>query len=920
MMLPEKTNLTCEMRQINLFVALLLLSIITSGQIIVNHGNTDITVFSGTDIKSIKTNLHIMYAHTSHGSQLTEGMDSLVTFANRDGKGLALPDNIFAYNNGGIDSALDLDDHYADMGDVGYYPDWYNYTTTYLNDPANSDVNVVMWSWCGQVDEKYATGTLYSEYLEPMEQLEQTYPNIRFVYMTGHLDHWDDANNKAANDSIRRYCQRENKILYDFADIESYNPDGLYFEFAGDDCSYYDPEGTYLGNWAEEWRASHTEGTDWYNCGAQHSDALNANQKAYAAWHLFNEITKDILLERDSLALVAIYNSTIGAGWTKKTNWLTGKLSTWYGVTVTGGRVTGLNLRSNNLIGSLPVNIQYLDALIILDLANNSKLIGSIPAGIGNMKELTLLYLFGSGFTGSFPTGILQLSNLIEINLNWQKFASGVMPDFSNLKKLEKLSVNNCNFNGKIPSSLLGMTNLKSLDIGLNPFTASVMPDFSSLINLTHLYIRGCNFTGAVPSSLLQMHQLLVLDMGFNSFSAAAIPDFSNLVNLQYLDTYKCNFTGAIPSSLCTLSKLQFLSISDNSLTGSIPKEIGNLAALNSFLLDDNQLSGSIPAELENISGLTLLYLNNNNFSGDIPNSIGNLKKLHIFDLHNNFFTFANLKSSGIVPGKIGIFTYVPQNTIFKIGENGSTLTSLDCQEATNKVTWYRNGSLLPDTLRTINIGEDGNYYFKVTNSTYPLLTIYSDTLWAEASAITTNLLVSDSSVISGEIPCFNAYDTITVAGDGSVVEFQSGSSVELIAGKSIRFLPGFHANAGSFTYAHITPDSTFCGGSAGSILQNPQPEKSVELSSSQKTVSTGKIKEVKVYPNPNNGNFTLELANFENRVDVNIFNSLGLKVYQLDATDQTNYTVNLPEIKRGIYFIKVIDGTMQFTKKIIVK
>ena len=156
----------------------------------------------------------------------------------------------------------------------------------------NSDVNVVMWSWCGQVDDKYAAGTLYSEYLAPMALLETSYPNVKFVYMTGHLDHGDDANNKAANDSIRRHCLRESKILYDFADIESYNPDGTFFEYSNDDCDYYTSTGTRLGNWASEWRANHTEGIDWYNCSSAHSDALNANQKAYAAWQMFVSIAK----------------------------------------------------------------------------------------------------------------------------------------------------------------------------------------------------------------------------------------------------------------------------------------------------------------------------------------------------------------------------------------------------------------------------------------------------------------------------------------------------------------------------------------------------------------------------------------------------------------------------------------------------
>ena len=86
--------------------------------------------------------------------------------------------------------------------DVGYYPQWVDNTRTYLKDPANADVNVVIWSWCGQVDQKYAAGTLENEYLQPMAQLEAEYPHIRFVYMTGHVDIADDANNKAANQAI----------------------------------------------------------------------------------------------------------------------------------------------------------------------------------------------------------------------------------------------------------------------------------------------------------------------------------------------------------------------------------------------------------------------------------------------------------------------------------------------------------------------------------------------------------------------------------------------------------------------------------------------------------------------------------------------------------------------------------------------
>jgi len=255
--------------------------------LIVDHTCMDIAQIPEWAIVQAKSALHIAYAHTSHGRQITTGMDGLVAFANEGGKGLVLPTDILAWNNGGVDGALDLHD-YAMDGDVGYYPDWIDNTIAYLDDPKNADVNVIMWSWCGQVDNKYYDGLLFSEYIEPMEQLEQMYPDVAFVYMTGHVDHAYDANNKAANHVIRDYCEANNKVLYDFADIESHDPDGKYYAYCHESCAYYaSHNGSKLGNWAEEWQNSHAIGVDWYDCPSAHSEPLNANQKAYAAWWLF---------------------------------------------------------------------------------------------------------------------------------------------------------------------------------------------------------------------------------------------------------------------------------------------------------------------------------------------------------------------------------------------------------------------------------------------------------------------------------------------------------------------------------------------------------------------------------------------------------------------------------------------------------
>ena len=174
--------------------------------LIIDHACVDITQVPEAAILEAKARLHVAYGHTSHGSQLITGMNGLVAFANGGGKGLSLPADIFAWNDGGLNGALDLHD-VAMPGDVGYYPQWFDSTIAYLDDPQNADVNVIMWSWCGQVSSRYRSNQLFTQYLEPMAQLEQMYPSVTFVYMTGHVDHADDANNKAANQIIRDYCE-----------------------------------------------------------------------------------------------------------------------------------------------------------------------------------------------------------------------------------------------------------------------------------------------------------------------------------------------------------------------------------------------------------------------------------------------------------------------------------------------------------------------------------------------------------------------------------------------------------------------------------------------------------------------------------------------------------------------------------------
>jgi parallel beta-helix repeat protein len=252
--------------------------------IIVNYTYTNLSQIPEVWVTAAKDNLHIAYGHTSHGSQLITGMDGLDAFMGGTG--------LYVWNDGPSANHLDIDDYAFDdyeaydLGNPNLIA-WVQATRDYLD--ANSDVNVVLWSWCGQLS--WMSTAEVTNYLNNMATLETEYPSVYFVYMTGHLNIWDWATTKANNQQIRDYCIANDKILYDFADIESYDPAGVFYDYANDNCDYYDDQygSNLLGNWAQAWQSTHTEGEggDWYDCECAHSQPLNCNQKAYAAWWLW---------------------------------------------------------------------------------------------------------------------------------------------------------------------------------------------------------------------------------------------------------------------------------------------------------------------------------------------------------------------------------------------------------------------------------------------------------------------------------------------------------------------------------------------------------------------------------------------------------------------------------------------------------
>ena len=256
----------------NLFLPLVIKS--TNPQpttaIVVDHTSTDINKIPAFWLDQAKAMLKASYGHTSHGSQIIDGMNAIENSSSLN------PNHLFdLYTDGAVQSGVLSIKDYTPSGDLGN-PDrvtWASLTRTYLNGSGASR-NLVVWSWCGEVG--WASSADINTYLSLMTQLENDFPNIRFVYMTGHLEGTGpNGNLYQRNIQIRNYVLTNKKILFDFADIESYDPAGTYYPNESDACT-----------WCANWCSAHPSDCATVPGSCAHSHPFNCYRKGVAFWWL----------------------------------------------------------------------------------------------------------------------------------------------------------------------------------------------------------------------------------------------------------------------------------------------------------------------------------------------------------------------------------------------------------------------------------------------------------------------------------------------------------------------------------------------------------------------------------------------------------------------------------------------------------
>ncbi|CAJ1940120.1 unnamed protein product [Cylindrotheca closterium] len=302
--------------------------------------------------------------------------------------------------------------------------------------------------------------------------------------------------------------------------------------------------------------------------------------------------------------LLGLFQATSGFDWTDSTNWFQQRsdVCNWKGVTCytqfesderRNGQIQQINLRKNNLKGTLPAMIFEIPFLETIDVDDNPDLDIDF-SGIDKAQFLKELSMSG--------TDVKDLSNI------------GAAP------KLENLHMTDTGFRGKLPSGLFQLTELVAFYANGNSFTGTIPTSIGGLSNLDELYLYDSELTGQIPTEFGLLTGLEILALSQNAFGGTLPSELNRMTNLQLLSIQRedgkekgTGIFGPVPA-FDNHRKLTALYLQNQALTDNLDQSfLANCPAAEKVEvnLQNNNISGTLPLSVAEKQYLTLNLANN---------------------------------------------------------------------------------------------------------------------------------------------------------------------------------------------------------------------------------------------------------------------------------------------------------------------
>lgn len=163
------------------------------------------------------------------------------------------------------------------------------------------------------------------------------------------------------------------------------------------------------------------------------------------------------------------------------------------------------------------------------------------------------------------------------------------------------------------------------------------------------------------------------------------------------------------------------------------------------------------------------------------------------------------------------------------------------------------------------------------------------------------DLNLQNITIPTGQSYCFEATQTITLAGDGTTFSVENGAAADFVAGQNIFMKDGTHFKNGSLVHAYIDITGQYCSASVTKATSEQVNE----------DVVPEKDGFFRIYPNPTPGRFTLEMKETElgGSIRVEIFSLMGERVFASELPLMKQYQLDISNRQPGLYLVKVMKG-----------
>ncbi len=382
----------------------------------------------------------------------------------------------------------------------------------------------------------------------------------------------------------------------------------------------------------------------------------------------FSTLTANVTLnQKDSLALVKIYNSLDGPNWSSQLNWLSNEPATKWG---------GLVFKTHK------VGDGYVNYVSQLSLVNN-KLKGEIDKI--ELDSLNSLVINNNEISGKFPE--LTSEVITQISAPYNKFESGITNTFKN--------------------------SISYIDLSYNSITEEIEEVVGDKLN--YLFLNNNDMTGYFPSIVAPSLKYIV--MSYNKLDKILPVVYHDSIRVIRINNN--NFNGNLPEFNTPL--IDTINLSNNQFYGTIPAY--QMDRIKNLDLSYNNLSGNIPAF--DMVNLAFLNLSRNKLSGTIPKI--NSNALRTVNISYNKFLFEDLTENATTYMPINSFLYYPQDTLLELipsENNGQYYISVGINANNQtKFKWYEDGQKISDTTKTIKItNQSAKYKCEVSYLTFDKL------------------------------------------------------------------------------------------------------------------------------------------------------------------------------------------------------